>query len=95
MPKSFCDALCSRHVLHSGSAYMQALLPVIAENQVQMRRFGLQIVGRLAEKQTSRALGFLRSQAIKIRIAACDELITSSHVCLTRSEPRCPNAASV
>uniref|UniRef100_A0A7S0IVG7 Protein kinase domain-containing protein n=1 Tax=Calcidiscus leptoporus TaxID=127549 RepID=A0A7S0IVG7_9EUKA len=45
---------------------IQALLPVIADNRVQMRRFGLQIVGRLAEKQTSRALGFLRTQVAAI-----------------------------
>ena len=40
----------------------QALLPVLQEYQQQMRAFGLQIVGRLAEKQTERALGWVRTQ---------------------------------
>eukprot|EP00310_Coccolithus_braarudii_P012979 CAMPEP_0183344758 /NCGR_PEP_ID=MMETSP0164_2-20130417/10350_1 /TAXON_ID=221442 /ORGANISM="Coccolithus pelagicus ssp braarudi, Strain PLY182g" /LENGTH=782 /DNA_ID=CAMNT_0025515807 /DNA_START=212 /DNA_END=2560 /DNA_ORIENTATION=- len=54
--------LLSRAASTESVAQIQALLPVIAENQVAMRDFGLQIVGKLAEKQTSRALSFLRSQ---------------------------------
>merc|ERR1740130_482289 len=40
----------------------RALLPILQENQQDMRAFGLQIVGRLAELQTSRALGLVRSR---------------------------------
>jgi len=40
----------------------RALLPVLQENQVEMRRFGLQIAGRLAELQTKRAVGYLRDR---------------------------------
>mmetsp|Transcript_88838 Transcript_88838/g.162856 ORF Transcript_88838/g.162856 Transcript_88838/m.162856 type:complete len:841 (+) Transcript_88838:98-2620(+) len=40
----------------------RALLPVLQENQVEMREFGLQIVSRLTELQTSRALDFLRDR---------------------------------
>ena len=32
------------------------------ENQEEMRAFGLQIVGRLTELQTSRALGLIRDR---------------------------------
>jgi len=39
-----------------------ALLPILRENQQDMRAFGLTIVGRLAELQTSRALGLVRSR---------------------------------
>ena len=50
--------------LASGATVEQAraLLPVLQENQQEMRQFGLQIVGRLTELQTSRALGFLRDR---------------------------------
>ena len=41
---------------------LQAIAPVLLENQAQMRAFGLLIVGRLAEKQTERALGWVRGQ---------------------------------
>jgi aarF domain-containing kinase len=40
----------------------RALLPILQENQQDMRAFGLQIVGRLVELQTSRALGLFRSR---------------------------------
>mmetsp|Transcript_5279 Transcript_5279/g.13802 ORF Transcript_5279/g.13802 Transcript_5279/m.13802 type:complete len:452 (+) Transcript_5279:1371-2726(+) len=40
----------------------QALLPVLRENQAEMRDFGLQIAGRLTELQTRRALGFVRER---------------------------------
>ena len=40
----------------------QQLLPVLRENRVEMQRFGLQIVGRLTELQTSRALGWARDR---------------------------------
>mmetsp|Transcript_44155 Transcript_44155/g.103269 ORF Transcript_44155/g.103269 Transcript_44155/m.103269 type:complete len:341 (-) Transcript_44155:81-1103(-) len=40
----------------------RALLPVLQENQVEMRRFSTAIIGRLAELQTSRAIGLLRSR---------------------------------
>ncbi|EOD20485.1 hypothetical protein EMIHUDRAFT_427260, partial [Emiliania huxleyi CCMP1516] len=39
-----------------------ALLPILRENQQDMRAFGLTIVGRLAELQTGRALGLVRSR---------------------------------
>mmetsp|Transcript_4527 Transcript_4527/g.14396 ORF Transcript_4527/g.14396 Transcript_4527/m.14396 type:complete len:225 (+) Transcript_4527:1104-1778(+) len=39
-----------------------ALRPILRENQQDMRAFGLTIVGRLAELQTSRALGLVRSR---------------------------------
>ena len=39
----------------------QALLPVLRDNQEEMRKFGLQIVGRLTELQASRALGWVRA----------------------------------
>ena len=42
-------------------AQAQALLPVLRENQAEMRRFGLQIVGRLTELQIQRSLGWVRS----------------------------------
>merc|ERR1712087_8367 len=58
--------LLSRAASVESLQQIQALLPVIADNQAQMRRFGLQIVGRLAEKQTSRAFSFLRSQIAAI-----------------------------
>ena len=38
----------------------RALLPVLADNQEEMTRFGLQIVGRLTEMQAARALSFAR-----------------------------------
>ena len=41
---------------------LQALLPVLRENQAELRAFGLQIVGRLAERQAARALGYVRDQ---------------------------------
>lgn len=41
---------------------LQALLPVLRENQVELRRFGLQLAGRLTELQASRALGWVRSR---------------------------------
>ena len=41
----------------------QALLPVLQENQAEMRQFGLRIVSRLAELQTSRALGYIRDRS--------------------------------
>ena len=44
---------------------LQAVAPVLLENQAQMRAFGLLIVGRLAEKQTERALGWVRGQVAK------------------------------
>jgi hypothetical protein len=60
------DAAPATLLARAGSAeslqQLQALLPVIAENQREMRRFGAQIVGRLAEKQATRALGFLRTE---------------------------------
>lgn len=40
----------------------RTILPILREYQGQMRAFGLQIVGRLAELQTSRALGLVRSR---------------------------------
>ena len=40
----------------------RALLPVLQENQREMRSFALQIVGRLTELQTARALGFARDR---------------------------------
>ena len=40
----------------------QALVPVLLDNQEDMRRFGLQILGRLAELQTKRVFGFVRKQ---------------------------------
>jgi len=44
---------------------LQSVAPVLLENQAQMRGFGLLIVGRLAEKQTERALGWVRGQVAK------------------------------
>ena len=44
----------------------QALLPVLQENQDELRRFGLQLVGRLTELQTGRALGWVRSRVAAI-----------------------------
>jgi len=41
---------------------LQAVLPVLRENRAQMQNFGVQIVGRLAEKQTERALSWVRTQ---------------------------------
>ena len=41
----------------------QSLIPVLQENQKEMRQFGLQIVGRLTELQTTRALGYVRDRA--------------------------------
>jgi hypothetical protein len=43
-------------------ARARALLPILRENQADMRAFGAKIVGRLAELQASRALGFVRSR---------------------------------
>ena len=40
----------------------RTFLPILREYQGEMRAFGLQIVGRLAELQTSRALGLVRSR---------------------------------
>jgi aarF domain-containing kinase len=40
----------------------RSLIPVLQENQEEMRLFGLQIVRRLTELQTSRALGFVRER---------------------------------
>ena len=40
----------------------RALLPVVQENQAEMRNFALQIVGRLTELQTSRGLGWVRDR---------------------------------
>lgn len=60
------DAAPATLLARAGSAeslqQVQAILPVLAENQREMRRFGTQIVGRLAEKQATRALGFLRAE---------------------------------
>ena len=42
-----------------GCWQVQALLPVLRENQAEMRGFGLQIVRRLTELQASRALGLV------------------------------------
>ena len=50
--------------LKTAQALLPELLPVLRENQVEMRRFGLQIVGRLVELQTSRALGWARSEVL-------------------------------
>jgi len=47
----------------------RALLPVLRENQEQMRGFGVQIVGRLTELQTARALGWARD-AVAVAPAA-------------------------
>jgi len=44
----------------------RALVPVLADNQIEMRRFGLQIVGRLTELQAARALSFVRD-AVAVR----------------------------
>jgi len=41
---------------------LQALAPVLRENQREMREFGLRIIGRLAEVQATRALGYLRTE---------------------------------
>ena len=43
---------------------LQAILPILAENQIQMRDFGAKILGRLVEKQTSRTLGVLRESIL-------------------------------
>mmetsp|Transcript_53038 Transcript_53038/g.156704 ORF Transcript_53038/g.156704 Transcript_53038/m.156704 type:complete len:426 (+) Transcript_53038:1379-2656(+) len=40
----------------------QALLPVLQENQSELRTFGLQLLGRLTELQTARALGWVRQR---------------------------------
>jgi len=47
-------------------AQARALLPVLQENQAEMRAFGLQIVGRLTDLQTARAIGFLRQRVAAI-----------------------------
>lgn len=44
----------------------QALLPVLRDNQLEMSRFGLQIVSRLTELQATRALGYVRKQVAAI-----------------------------
>jgi len=49
-------------------ARAQALLPVLREQRVPMRRFGLQIVGRLTQLQTSRALGWVRGQLLAEKV---------------------------
>ena len=43
-----------------------ALLPVLNENRAEMNAFGLQIAGRLAEKQAGRAVGALRDRVAAI-----------------------------
>ena len=40
----------------------RALLPVLQENQREMRNFALQIVSRLTELQAARAIGFARDR---------------------------------
>lgn len=47
-------------------AKARALLPVLRENQAEMRKFGLAIVGRLTELQANRAIGFLRDRVAAI-----------------------------
>lgn len=47
-------------------AQARALLPVLQENQAEMRAFGLQIVGRLTDLQTARAISFLRQRVAAI-----------------------------
>ena len=60
------DVSASETLASAGSAesvnQAQALVPLLVENQEDMRRFGLQIVGRLAELQAQRAIGFVREQ---------------------------------
>ena len=41
---------------------LRALLPVLQENQREMRAFALQIVGRLTELQASRGIGWVRDR---------------------------------
>ena len=40
----------------------RALLPVLRENQEEMRAFALQIAGRLTELQASRGIGWVRDR---------------------------------
>lgn len=40
----------------------EALFPVLQENQVELRQFGLQLIGRLTELQAARALGWVRAR---------------------------------
>jgi len=47
-------------------AKARALLPVLQENQAEMRKFGFAIVGRLSELQANRAIGFLRDRVAAI-----------------------------
>ena len=56
------------HVPHSGQCVRRAraLLPVLQENQAEMRAFALQIVGRLTELQASRGLGWVRDRVAVI-----------------------------
>ena len=44
----------------------RALLPVLQENQVEMRAFALQIAGRLTELQAARGLGWVRDRVAVI-----------------------------
>jgi len=60
-----------RRLLQSASSaearrQAQALLPVLRDNQAELRGFGLQLIGRLSELQTSRALGWVRSRVASI-----------------------------
>ena len=54
--------ICYRQSATERLRTLQALLPVLRENQAELRAFGLQIVGRLAERQAARALGYVRDQ---------------------------------
>mmetsp|Transcript_11963 Transcript_11963/g.23278 ORF Transcript_11963/g.23278 Transcript_11963/m.23278 type:complete len:815 (-) Transcript_11963:359-2803(-) len=60
------SSMLSRAASAEALQQVQAILPILQENQQQMRRFGLQIVGRLAEKQAGRVLGYLRKQVAAI-----------------------------